>query len=317
MNWLELSVVVDGEAAEAVAEALRPFAHGGVAIEQVGGQLPSLADDWSVEVAGPVVYAVRIYLPDDEAASVTLCRAEEAIWHLGQLYPMPAPQVRRVAEEDWTEAWKAHFSITRVARRLVIVPAWREYTPQAEDVVIILDPGMAFGTGLHPTTQMCLSALEDLLRPGMHVLDLGTGSGILAVAAAKLGAAAVLALDTDSVAVTAARANVAANHVEPIVRVEAGSLDLAGAGTWDLILVNILAPVIIRFLEAGLAARLRPGGVLVAAGIIADQAPAVIEALAAAGLALSEQRQINDWITLIAARPGGQAPNPFLRYRSG
>jgi len=300
MNWLELTVAVDGEAAEAVAEALRPYAHGGVAIEQLGGALPAHADDWTSESTGQPLYAVRIYLPEDESAAATVRRAEEALWHLGQLYPIPAPQVKRLAEENWAEAWKSHFGITRVGRRLVVVPAWHEYSPEPDDVVIVLDPGMAFGTGLHPTTQMCLMAVEDRLRPGTRVLDLGTGSGILALAAAKLGAADVLALDTDAVAVTAARANVAANRAEAMIRVEPGSIETLSSETFDLILANILAPVIIRLVEGGLASHLRPGGLLVAAGIIAEQAPAVLAALTAAGLTLAEQRQVGDWVTVIA-----------------
>jgi ribosomal protein L11 methyltransferase len=310
MIWLELSVEVDGEAAEAVAEALRPYAYGGVAIEQIGGPLPALQDEWAPQEAGEARYAVRIYIPEDQAAPMTLRRAQEALWHLGQLYPIPAPQVQRLAEEDWAEAWKTHFTVTRVGRRLVIVPAWQSYTPRPEDIVIALDPGMAFGTGLHPTTQMCLTALEALLQPGMSVLDIGTGSGILALAAAKLGAAQVLAVDTDTIAVAAARANVRLNQVEGVVRVEHGSLEVVGNSAWDLVLVNILAPVIVRLLDAGLGARVRAGGILVAAGLIAEQAPEVIAALRRAGLTLSEQRQIKDWVTLIATAPRPSAPPP-------
>jgi ribosomal protein L11 methyltransferase len=301
MNWLELSVEVDGEAAEAVAEALRPYAHGGVALEQVGGQLPVRQDDWALARSGADRYIVRIYVPEDTAAT-TLRRAEEALWHLSQLYPIAAPRIQPVAEQDWAEAWKAHFTVTRVGRRVVVVPAWRDYAPQPGDVVLKLDPGMAFGTGLHPTTQMCLVALEDLVRPGMHVLDVGCGSGILALAAAKLGAASVLAVDTDAVAVAATRANIAANAAKGIVRVELGSFEVAGESTYDLGLANILAPVIIRLLASGLAACVRLDGLLVAAGIIEEQEAGVVAALEDAGFALVERRQVKDWVTLIARR---------------
>jgi ribosomal protein L11 methyltransferase len=164
-----------------------------------------------------------------------------------------------------------------------------------------LDPGMAFGTGLHPTTQLCLEALEQLAQPGAKVLDLGTGSGILAIAAAKLGAGSVTAVDNDPVAVKNARENVIANDVQEIVNVARGSLEDA-SGHYDLAVVNILARVIVEMFREGLWERVRPGGKIVIAGIIVEQETQVIEALKQKELVLSGRQQRGDWVCLVAER---------------
>ena len=295
MEWLEVSVTVENEAAEVVAEVLFRYAHRGVAIE-------AGPEGWS---AGPVT--VRAYLPTDDQLWAKKRRIEEALWHLGQIRPVPAPTFRTVAEVDWAEAWKERLDVLRIGQHIVIRPSWRVYAPEPEDVMIQLDPGMAFGTGLHPTTQMCLVALEELNRPGASVLDMGTGSGILAIAAAKLGAEHVLAVDNDPVAVKTARGNVAANGVQDIVRVARGSLaDVSGS--YDLVVVNILAKVIVEMAHAGLAMRVRAGGTLIAAGIITDQSAQVVAALEQNGLVLVEQRQIEDWVCLLAHRPCSVGP---------
>lgn len=288
-QWLEVSVTVDNEAAEAVAEVLSRYAHRGVVIE-------AGPEGWE---AGPVV--VRAYLPADEDLLTKKRRVEEALWHLGQILPISAPTFRPVIEQDWAEAWKKHLRVLRIGQHIVIRPSWLDYTLQADDVVIQLDPGMAFGTGLHPTTQMCLEALEKLTQPGVQVLDLGTGSGILAIAAAKLGAVRVLAVDNDPVAIKAARENVRLNHVQEIVSVVQGSLGDVG-DSYDLVTINILARVIVEMAEKGLAVRVRPRGKVIAAGIIVDQEPEVVAAMEREGLTLTERRQDGDWIGLIAER---------------
>ena len=160
---------------------------------------------------------------------------------------------------------------------------------------------MAFGTGLHPTTQLCLVALEELVTPKARILDLGTGSGILAIAAAKLGARSVLALDNDSIAIKTARENVAINQVQKTVNARYGSLAEV-TESYDLLVVNILAKVIIEMAQKGLARHVRPGGTLIAAGIIADQERKVAAALEREGFALAKQRQIEDWVCLEAER---------------
>jgi ribosomal protein L11 methyltransferase len=223
--------------------------------------------------------------------------------------------VRELAEANWAEAWKAHFTPLAVGRRLWVVPAWVDpanLALPAEAVVIRLDPGMAFGTGLHPTTQLCLAALEARVRPGAAVLDVGTGSGILAIGAALLGAGRVVGLDIDPKAVEIAAANAAQSGVAVELRV--GSIEAAegvaapGAHRFDLVVANLLAGTIIELAEA-LAARVAPGGALIASGILAEQAGAVGAALAAAGLALADTAVQGDWVALVARRPRRQ-PGP-------
>jgi ribosomal protein L11 methyltransferase len=287
MEWLEVSVNVDNEAAEAVAEALSRFAYHGVVIET------------TPEQTNPVT--VRAYLVADDQLRAKKRHVEEALWHLGQIWPIPEPIFRPVAEADWAEAWKEQLRVLHVGQRIVIRPSWLDYTPAPEDIVIDLDPGMAFGTGLHPTTQLCLEALEKLTQPGTKVLDIGTGSGILAIAAAKLGAATVTAVDNDPMAVKTARENAAANGVPGIVNVARGSLEDV-AGRYDLVVVNILARIIADMLRGGLESRMRPGGKIVTAGIIIDQETQVIKALEQGDFALSERQQRGDWVCLVAER---------------
>jgi len=289
MEWLEVSVDVEAEVAEAVAEVLSRYAKGGVAIE-------AGPEGWH---AGPV--SVRAYLPVDSELWTKKQKIEEALWHLGQIRPIPEPSFRSVAEKDWEEAWKKRLKILRLGERIVIQPSWLDYRAGPEDIVIRLDPGMAFGTGLHPTTQICLRVLEDFVRPRMEVLDLGTGSGILAIAAAKLGAAKVLAVDNDRQAVGVARSNVIDNGVRDQVQVREGSLaDVSGY--YDLVVVNILARVIVELIGEGLAERLRPEAVLITAGITIDGASEVAVAFEGGGLELIDQQQQDDWVSLLARR---------------
>jgi ribosomal protein L11 methyltransferase len=289
VEWLEVSVEVEAEAAEAVAEVLSRHAKGGVAIE-------ASPDGWH---AGPVF--VKAYLPVDDELWGKKKDIEEGLWHLGQIRPIPEPSFQSVAEKDWTEAWKERLKVLHIGDHIVIQPSWLDYDGQPEDVVIQLDPGMAFGTGLHPTTQICLRTLEDFLQPGMEVLDVGTGSGILAIAAAKLGAKRVLAVDNDPQAVRVARGNVIDNGVRGRVQVEQGSLPDV-SGSYDLVVVNILARVIVELIEEGLAERMRPEAILITAGITIDQASEVSAAFERAGLELIDQRQQDDWVSLLGRR---------------
>jgi ribosomal protein L11 methyltransferase len=303
-NWLEVSLTVSAEAAEAVSEVLTRFAPEGVALEATAFTVTP--DDHGVPV-GPVV--VRAYLPADGALEARRARLEESLWHLGQILPLPAPAYKLIVEMDWSEAWKANFKPIRVGRRLLIVPAWLAETAAGDlaggDVPILLDPGMAFGTGTHPTTQLCLAAVERHLRPGQKVIDLGAGSGILSIAAAKLGSGPVLACDIDAEAVRVAAENAALNGVSERLRVEHGSLaELLAAGeSAPLVLANILARVIVDLFDQGLAGLVEPGGLLVLSGILDTQSFEVRAALQRYGLSLAAQEQIEDWVAIIARRP--------------
>ena len=276
MDWLEFSITTDSETAEAVIELFNRHGHGGAVVET---PVDCLEDDLA-SAAPPTQVIVRAYLPDDpvqpqDPPGKTRSRLlEEGLWALSMIRPLPAPEIRRLAEEDWANAWKQQYHVLRIGRRTRIVPAWEEYDAQPGEVVVRLEPGMAFGTGLHPTTRLCLEAMESSVEPGCTLLDVGTGSGILAIAAARLGAVSVLALDTDPVAVSVARENAERNGVSAVVTCQQGSVGRAPGwapsgmggepfllqeGTFDRVVVNILAPVIIS-LAGGLAARTATGG---------------------------------------------------------
>jgi len=291
-DWLEICVHVDGEAAEAVSELFNRYGRGGAVVEHLFSDGLGAHDNLDN-------LSVKTYIP---AGDVQLKKkVEQGLWHLGQLYPIPEPTFAVLAETDWAEAWKAHYGVLHIGQRTVIVPRWQTYHPQEGELTIILDPRMAFGTGTHPTTQLCLAALEEAIQPGMRVLDVGTGSGILSIAAAKQGAAAVHAVDVDQVAVASARENVVENDVAGVVRVEAGSIERA-VGTYDLVLVNILARVILLLLQDGLADALKPGGTVIASGIIDDQEPEVRASLQAHGIEVVGRHIQRDWVALVGRR---------------
>ncbi|NJP06924.1 MAG: 50S ribosomal protein L11 methyltransferase [Chloroflexaceae bacterium] len=308
-NWLELSVSADIEAAEAVTELLARYApNGSVVLEppwQANESEPgetSTSQPYLTDSTRPVL--LRIYLAEHPAVAQTCREIEQALWHLGRLRPVGPLQVRTVSEEDWANAWKEHYQVQHITERLVLVPSWLDYTAQPHELTIALDPGMAFGTGLHPTTRLCLRLLEQQLQPGMRVLDLGTGSGILAIAAAKMGAVEVWAIDNDPVAVRVASENVAHNQCSEPVRVLEGSIE-AASGHFDLILANIIANVLMSLAD-GLTQALAPNGTLISSGIIDERETEVALALATTGLHLHARQRDADWVALVHRhqRPG-------------
>src|SRR2546425_1685588 len=247
MHWLELTVQTHPEAVESVSELLNRYSRGGVAIEE---PIELIDEGLAYRVLTGQPIKVHAYLPIDGKEEEARQQVAEGLWHLSSLGPQFVGdlQTRIVREEDWANAWKDYYHVTHIGQRLVIRPSWRDYAPKDDEVVVELDPGMAFGTGLHPTTRMCLEQIEQRVQPGMRVLDAGTGSGILALAAARLGAASVYCIDNSSVAVESAAANAAVNQLSERVSVVLGVLDDAEAtrlaGQFDLVLANIIARVI-------------------------------------------------------------------------
>ncbi|HEX6480956.1 MAG TPA: 50S ribosomal protein L11 methyltransferase [Ktedonobacteraceae bacterium] len=304
MRWLELTVQAHPEAIESVSELLSRYATGGVAIEEPI-ELVDEGQEYRVLVGEPV--KVRAYLPIDGKEEEARQRVAEGLWHLSSLGPQFVGDLdtRVVNEEDWANAWKDYYHVTHIGRRLVIRPSWRNYVPNDDEVVLELDPGMAFGTGLHPTTRMCLEQIELRVQPGMRILDVGTGSGILALAAAKLGASEVFCIDNSSVAVESASANAAANSLEERITVVLGTLDEAEAkrmqGQYDMVLANIIARVI-GSIAPHLAQVLAPGGILITSGIIEERRHEAEQPLLDAGLKLVEAVMIDDWVTLVMTK---------------
>jgi len=296
MYWLEINVTTDGEAAEAVSEMLRPFSSDqGVVFEQLGDA--SSPDPNALEPA----ITVKIYVPEEEDSPELRHRIQEAIYHMNRLYPIPAPVFRILEDEDWATAWRKNYEPFRIGANLFVQPSWQHVVEKNEDdIVITLDPGMAFGTGLHPTTQMCMIALEQYVQADNSVLDVGTGSGILSIVAAKLGAGRILAFDKDRQAVLASRENAVINQVDDRVELYQGTLSAVSPYPWDLVLVNILAPVIIDLLDEGqLMANLAPQGKVILSGIIEDQADEVRSAVDRTGGKVFRQQSIGDWICLV------------------
>jgi ribosomal protein L11 methyltransferase len=276
---------VNGETAAAVADVLARFAPEGVALEAT--RLETSPETDETRPTGDVL--VRAYLVVDADLDARRQQLEEALWHLGQILPLPQPAYRPIVETNWSESWKVNFHPC-LGRRLMIIPAWLNPPLEPDDVAIRLDPGMAFGTGTHPTTQLCLLAIERYLPPAAPVLDLGTGSGILSIAAAKLGAGPILAVDIDDEAVRVAGENTAANGVAECIQVAQGSLAEVLAGQFGaqwrgvpLVVANILARVIILLLGQGLADTVAPGGRLIVSGILDVQAAEAHAALQQAG----------------------------------
>jgi ribosomal protein L11 methyltransferase len=292
-QWLELSIKTSSELAEAISEAIFPYVEGGVATEQLNTD-DAAVDRWEDEIAtGPVI--VRGYLPMDDTLEERRQQIEYVLRCLNLVQPVPMPEYRPIAQADWAEAWKVAFKPLRIGEHILIRPSWIEVEPRPGDIVIALDPGLAFGTGLHPTTQLCALALEEQVKPGMRVLDVGCGSALLSILAARLGAGEVLGVDIDAEAVRVSRENVASSGLGERVTIEPGSFERAD-GVYDVVVANILAGVIARLLGSGLA---RCGKRFIFSGILETQVDEVSAAIAQAGLRLLERKQSADWVCLL------------------
>lgn len=298
--WLEIACNIPTELADILAEYLAELSGNGVCTENLNVDAFSHS-----EITHSPIMSVRAYFPADTDIDDTTTAIEQFLADLAAQHPgfVPAPPtVATVRSEDWSTSWKAHFKAVRVGRRLLIVPSWDDVTPLPDDIVLRLDPGMAFGTGGHETTRLCLEMLERIMdeMPVLHapdVLDLGTGSGILAMAAVRLGAARVWAVDIDPQAVEVARENLAAEGLADSVEFSTTPLEALG-GSYDVILANILAEELVR-LAPHLAERLAPGGSLVLSGILAEKESLVRRGFANQPLAYVETARQGEWVALL------------------
>jgi ribosomal protein L11 methyltransferase len=316
MNWLEVSLTVNGELAESVADVFARFAPNGVMTEQ---GVKFLDDEDEGTATGPIT--VRAYLEVNDQLEETRQKLEESLFYLGMIQPLPIPAYKQIADQNWMEAWKQHYKPILIGQRLLILPAWLE-SPEPIRIPIKIDPGMAFGTGTHPTTQLCLELMERSFDDGpqtvvsaesstVHgprsVIDVGCGSGILSIAAIKLGAAKVLGVDIDIESVKNSRENADTNGVGEELVLGQGSVTEVLGGSFQfksapLVVANILAPIIIRLFDAGLADLVEPNGEIILSGILAHQAQNVIEAAQAKGLRRNDQRQMADWVAISLKR---------------
>lgn len=305
MNWREVAVTVSSEGEEAVADLFYQIGCPGVSIED-----PELLRNyiesgiWDYHSFGEVALTgtsiIKGYLCEDEHLTQRMERLDEKLRELIERFPEWVIQVKGITvhEEDWATSWKAYFKPTRVGKRFLIKPSWEEINPTVEDLVLELDPGMAFGTGTHATTTLCLEELEEIVKPGMNVFDLGTGSGILAIAAAKLGAK-VEAVDLDPVAVKVAQENIELNQVSAQVSVKHGDLGIVLKGQADLVVANIIADVILMLLS-DLKRIMKPEGEFLASGIIDNRAEDVEVGMREAGLEVIERKEDSGWVLLRA-----------------
>lgn len=312
MKWSEISIHTTNEAIEPISNILHEAGASGVVIEdpfeltkeredQFGEIYQLNPDDYPEE--GVIVKA---YLPVNSFLGETVEAIKDSINNL-IIYNIDIGlnhvTISEVNEEEWATAWKKYYNPVKISEKFTIVPTWEDYTPVSSDELIIeLDPGMAFGTGTHPTTVMCIQALERTVQPGDMVIDVGTGSGVLSIAAAKLGARGIQAFDLDEVAVTTARLNAKLNKVNPIITTARNNLlDGMEENSADLIVANILAEVIVRFTDDA-AKVLKSNGTFITSGIIQQKKEIVKDALMQAGFLIEETMMMEDWVAIIARK---------------
>lgn len=305
MQWIEVNVAVTHEAVEAVADMLTSIGSKGVAIED-----PQLINDlrnsgtWELcdipEQENTEVVTVSAYYADDEKLEKRLAEIDEQLVLIEERigkYRFGNTRFRKVSEQDWANEWKQYFHVTHVGKSLVIKPSWEKYAPKEGEHVIEIDPGMAFGTGTHHTTNMMMERLEKVITPDSTVFDVGTGSGILAIAAAMLGAKSVKAVDIDAVAVRVAKENVADNGLSDQIEVREGDLLHGTEGKADVIIANIIADIVIMLLQ-DIPQKLNDDGVLLASGIIEERMPDVEAAAQAQGLYVDAVDHRGGWVVM-------------------
>lgn len=287
MDFVEITVAeIDDEAAEAVSELFNRYGYGGAIIE-------TLPPDFASNTVRTVISA------EDDAL---LQKIEISLALMARVLPngLPEPVRRFVGQHDWAEAWKEHFHVVHVGHRVVIRPSWRDYNPQPGEIVIHLDPGLAFGSGLHPTTQLCLRILQEIPLTGISLFDIGTGSGILSIAAAKMGAGLIHAVDVDDIAVTVAKENFSLNNISTITTATGSATENMNR-TWSLVVANILSNILIDIM-ADLKTALADDGQLILSGIINEQEAPFLAALQAHQLTIMSRQEEGDWIAFVVQK---------------
>lgn len=311
MKWSEISIHTTNEAIEPISNILHEAGASGVVIEDSFELVKEREDQFGeIYQLNPSDYpeegvVIKAYLPVNSFLGETVEEIKQSINNL-ILYNIDIGRNRvtlsEVNEEEWATAWKKYYNPVKVSERFTIVPTWEEYTPvNSDELIIELDPGMAFGTGTHPTTVMCIQALERTVKEGDTVIDVGCGSGVLSIAAAMLGAKKVHALDLDEVAVQSAKLNTKLNKVHHTVDVSQNNLLEGIDDTVDIVVANILAEVILRFTDDA-AKTVKKDGYFITSGIIQQKKDQVKTAIENAGFEIVETLQMEDWVSFIAKR---------------
>lgn len=301
-SWIEVSLLVEDELAETVAEVLTRYLSRGVVIERP-------AEEESGGDRGRDEVRVTGYLAQDAQFEERKKKIRQALYYLGRIRPLPEPEFREIESEDWATAWQERYRPLQLGGRLMIVPTWLE-NPQPALVPLYLDPGMAFGSGTHPSTQLALELIVQVLEldPPEAVLDIGCGSGILSIAAVKLGAGRAVGVDVDPESVRIARDNAAANGVGEQTDFQTGSVPEIRAGQFalrkaPLVAANLIAPLLHQLLDQGLTEIVAAGGHLVLSGLLEKQAEPIIRKLGERQVEVLDRKQQADWVGLLCGRP--------------
>lgn len=297
MKWLELSVRTPSEYVEPLSHLFSLYGEGAVVIENVGGYD---LDDGHASITDDLV-TVLTYLPQNSTTSLRQSHIDLGLRLLAHVASISPLKERMMEADEWSTAWKKHFHVLRIGQRTVIVPSWLRYDPAEQDAVILLDPGMAFGTGYHPTTKMCLEELENRTIQGKRVLDVGCGSGILCIAASKYGAETVVGLDKDPMAIEVAKANLDSNSIVNAT-LEKGSVPhpIATPKSFDLVVANISAVVILELVE-DLVGAAKVGGHVIVSGFLEEKMAYVAERLTSAGTSIDRRIIEDDWVLMVAS----------------
>lgn len=301
--WLEASIICSGELAEAVAEVFSRFSPDGVVMNSV-----TRYDSLGHEEVPTGNMQVVAYFPQDESTESLRNQLEQAIWHMSQIVPLDPIEYQLVLDQNWMEAWKANYKPLKIGRNLIVLPAWVDPALAENRIPIIISPDMAFGTGTHPSTQLCMLALEKYGVKEMNVIDIGTGSGILSIEAAKLGAERILGVDNDPDAIPSAINNAALNGVADKIVFEVGThTDVLkrtdGLNQSPRVIANILSPILANMLSTGLSDLVSPSGLLFLGGVLDHQAQSLADLARSLGLSLRETLQQEDWVVLVLHKP--------------
>ncbi len=297
-HWLEIKIQSDGEIAEALANMLGRFVSGGVVVENVTEFNQHTQEN---EPTGQVL--VFGYIPIDKNLESTQQRIEEALWHLNQIVSIPDPHYTEIKDQNWMNAWKEHFSPIQIGQKILVLPAWQEPKQGEKRHIVRINPAMAFGTGTHPSTQLCMRLLERYIQPEESVIDVGCGSGILSIAALKLGARHVLAVDVESEAIDETLQNAKLNNISsPALEIGHGSVKEIRSGQFSLqkaplVMVNILTSIILKLFEAGLGKIVEENGLLLLSGILDHQETVILKTAEEVGFTLVEEIAVTDWIS--------------------
>ena len=310
MKWIAAKIIFVHENTQLATDLIADVFYGlGLKGVEIEGQDLEPEEGWGEAACrGSLQHAVIGFFPDTPQSIQKLNELEQKIRSLEHTFGIRSrKEYRQIDEEDWAESWKAFFWPQRITPRITVKPTWREYKAESDEIVLEIDPGMAFGTGTHPTTSLCIALIERYLSTGAAFLDVGTGSGILMVAAAKLGAGRLVGIDNDEISLGIAEKNLQLNHISPsCFELKAGNLADGIDGRFDLIVANILSEAILNLLET-IRRQMLPKSVLICSGIYKVSCGDVLKKMQQQGLKIIEERHEDSWVAIACTNPDSSA----------